>query len=142
MDRLRIGFSCSLLAFAHIAETLVFTHIRCTLKVPTSLRTRNSLGKGSPGLQNVDLLHYHLYLGFVHPLQDVALHQCLPLSSVCCFPNPGGSILSLLCHLAIFCLVILSTSFLSLVATLCIALSIYCPLVLLYDRPISTFVSM
>ena len=28
-------------------------------------------------------------LGFVHPLQDVALHQCLPLSSVCCFPVPG-----------------------------------------------------
>ena len=35
----------------------------------------------------------HLCLGFVHPLQDVALHQCLPLSSVCCFPNPGGSLL-------------------------------------------------
>ena len=38
-------------------------------------------------------LHLHLHLGFVHPLQDVALHQCLPLSSVCCFPNPGGSLL-------------------------------------------------
>ena len=34
-----------------------------------------------------------IHLGFVHPLQDVALHQCLPLSSVCCFPNPGGSLL-------------------------------------------------
>ena len=33
------------------------------------------------------------YLGFIHPLQDVALHQCLPLSSVCCFPVPGGSLL-------------------------------------------------
>ena len=32
-------------------------------------------------------------LGFVHPLQDVALYQCLPLSSVCCFPVPGGSLL-------------------------------------------------
>ena len=32
-------------------------------------------------------------LGFVHPLQDVSLHQCLPLSSVCCFPVPGGSLL-------------------------------------------------
>ena len=30
-------------------------------------------------------------LGFVHPLQDVAIHQCLPLSSVSCFPDPGGS---------------------------------------------------
>ena len=62
-------------------------------------------------------------LGFVHPLQDVALHQCLPcllsvaflfhlsprlcsstagcsppsmssMSSVCCFPDPGGSLLA------------------------------------------------
>ena len=30
------------------------------------------------------------------PLLDVALHQCLPLSSVCCFPIPGGSLL--LCY--------------------------------------------
>ena len=36
------------------------------------------------------------HLGFVHPLQDVALHQGLPSSSVCCFPNPGGSLL--LCY--------------------------------------------
>ena len=82
------------------------------------------------------------HLGFVHPLQDVALHQCLPSSSVCCFPNPGGSLLLCLCHLAIFCLVVLSSSSLSLAATLCIALSTYCPLILLYDRPISTFVSV
>ena len=79
------------------------------------------------------------HLGFVHPLQDVALHQCLPSSSVCCFPNPGGSLL--------LCYVILpssawSSSPLSLAATLCIALSTYCPLILLYDRPISTFVSV
>ena len=46
-------------------------------------------------------------------------HQCLPLSSVCCFPNPGGSPPSLLCRLAIFCLVVLLISSLSLVATLC-----------------------
>ena len=36
------------------------------------------------------------HLGFVHPLQDVALHQCLPSSSVCCLRNPGGSLL--LCY--------------------------------------------
>ena len=42
------------------------------------------------------------HLGFVHPLQDVALHQCLPLSSVCCFPVPGGSLLP--------CYVVLSSS--------------------------------
>ena len=41
-------------------------------------------------------LHLHLHLGFVHPLQDVAVHQCLPSPSVCCFPNPGGSLL--LCY--------------------------------------------
>ena len=41
-------------------------------------------------------VHLHLHLGFVHPLQDAALHQCLPSSSVCCFPNPGGSLL--LCY--------------------------------------------
>ena len=39
---------------------------------------------------------HNLHLGFVHPLQDVALHQCLPSSSVCCFPNPCGSLL--LCY--------------------------------------------
>ena len=37
--------------------------------------------------------------GFVHPLQDVDLHQCLPLSSVFCFPNPGGSLL--LCYVVL-----------------------------------------
>ena len=31
-------------------------------------------------------------LGFVHPLQDIALHQCLPLLSVFCFPVPAGSL--------------------------------------------------
>ena len=36
------------------------------------------------------------WLGLVHPVQDVALHQCLPSLSVCCFPNPGGSLL--LCY--------------------------------------------
>ena len=39
------------------------------------------------------LILHHLHLGFVHPLQDVALHQCLPSSSICCFPDPGGSLL-------------------------------------------------
>ena len=41
-------------------------------------------------------LHLYLHLGFVHQLRDVALHQCLPLSFVCGFPNPGGSLL--LCY--------------------------------------------
>ena len=34
---------------------------------------------------------HSLHLGFVHPLHDVALHQCLPLPSVWCLPVPGGS---------------------------------------------------
>ena len=38
--------------------------------------------------------HFTFHLGFVHPLKDVALRQCLPLSSGCCFPVPGGSLLS------------------------------------------------
>ena len=36
---------------------------------------------------------FTFHLGFVHPLQDVALRQCLPLSFVCCFPVPSGSLL-------------------------------------------------
>ena len=46
------------------------------------------------GISSSHLISSHL--GFVHPLQDVALHQCLPSSSVCCLPNPGGSLL--LCY--------------------------------------------
>ena len=61
---------------------------------------------------------------------------CLLLSKSRWFPP------SLLCHLAIFCLVVLWASSLSLVATLCVALSTYCSLVLLYDRPISIFISV
>ena len=34
------------------------------------------------------------HLGFVHPLQDVTLRQCLPLPSVYCFPVSGCSLLS------------------------------------------------
>ena len=45
------------------------------------------------------LLSLVFCLDFVHPLQDVALHQCLPLSSVCCFPGPGGSLL--LCYVIV-----------------------------------------
>ena len=32
------------------------------------------------------LSYFTFHLGSAHPLQDVALHQCLPLSPVCCFP--------------------------------------------------------
>ena len=46
------------------------------------------------GGARLNLFIFHL--GFVHPLQDVALHQCLPSSSICCFPIPDGSLL--LCY--------------------------------------------
>ena len=40
------------------------------------------------------LIHlFNFHLGFVQPMQDVALHQCIPLSYVCCFHFPGGSLL-------------------------------------------------
>ena len=60
---------------------------------------------------------FTFYLGFVHPLQDVALRQCLPLSCLLLscsrwFP------LSLLCRLAIFCLIVFLISSFSLVAIL------------------------
>ena len=42
---------------------------------------------------------FTFHLDFVHPLQDVALHQCLPLSSACCFPVPGGALL--LCYVVL-----------------------------------------
>ena len=61
---------------------------------------------------------------------------CLSLSYSRWFP------LSLLCHLTIFCLVVLLISSLSLNAALCSVWSTYCPSFLLYDRPISTFVSV
>ena len=70
-------------------------------------------------------LHY-TSLGFVHPLQAVALHQCLPfvvclmLSCSRWFPP------SLLCHPATFCLVILLIFSLIGAAALCNAWSVCC----------------
>ena len=65
-------------------------------------------------------------LGFVCPLQDVALHQCLPLGRLSlAFPDPRWFPPSLLCRLAIFCMVVLLISSLSLVATLCSVWSTY-----------------
>ena len=49
---------------------------------------------------------------------------------------------SLLCRLAIFCMVVFLISSFSLVATLCSVCSTCCPSFLLYVRRISTFVSM
>ena len=50
-----------------------------------------SVGQALP-LHSTIISPFNFQLGFVHPLHYVALHQCLPLSSVCCFPVPGGSL--------------------------------------------------
>ena len=51
--------------------------------------------RGGPGADEIGsppaFLLFTFRQGFVHPLQDVALHQCLPMSSVCRFPVQGGS---------------------------------------------------
>ena len=57
------------------------------------------------------------HLGFVHTLQDVALSQLLPLSCVYCFSCSSWFPPSLLCHRALFYLVVPLISSLSLVAT-------------------------
>ena len=62
---------------------------------PPARQTRGSIPVFPMGFFRVESYHHH-HLGFVHPLQNVALHQCLPYSSVCCFPNPGDSLL--LCY--------------------------------------------
>ena len=83
---------------------------------------------------------FTFHLGFVHPLQDVALHQCLPLSSDFCFPDPGGSFLVFsTCHLLLGRPL---DVFPPLVAALVSVWSTYCPSFLLCVRPISTFVSV
>ena len=47
---------------------------------------------------------FTFHLGFVHPLQDVALHQCLPLSSVACLFQAVPSFLAVSsCHLLLGC---------------------------------------
>ena len=53
-----------------------------------------------PGPGKIPPFTFTFHLGFVHPLQDVALHQCLPLSSVCCFPvSPFTKALSIHCRM-------------------------------------------
>ena len=71
--------------------------IKFTSVVYQSKKDKNHSQTSRPGVyQKYGDVSPHLHVGFVHPLQDVALHQCLPLSSLCCFPNSGGSLL--LCY--------------------------------------------
>ena len=70
---------------------------------------------------------FTFHLGFVHPLQDVALHQCLALSSVCCFPVSFLPMPS--CHLLFGC----SLDLFPLLGRHSVQrLSTYCPSFLLY----------
>ena len=63
-------------------------------------------------------------------------------SIVCLLLSSSRWFTPLLCRLAIFRLAVPLISSLSLVASLCSVWSTYCPSFLLYDRPISTFVSV
>ena len=62
-------------------------------------RSRTKSVNGIFKINTLASVRLPLCLGFFHPLQDVALHQCLPLLSVCCFPNSGGSLL--LCYVVL-----------------------------------------
>ena len=53
--------------------------------VPDALLCVIRMGTDARVLFTFHLSSFTSHLGLVHPLQDVALHQCLPLSSVCCF---------------------------------------------------------
>ena len=56
----------------------------------------------SPSMYSIVLclLCFTFRLGFVHPLQDVALHQCLSLSYVYCFPvSPFAEAMSIHCRM-------------------------------------------
>ena len=101
-------------------KTINLTVVVKRKSTKSSLSLSVSVPRENPyRLLGVLLLRLRLCLGFVHPLQDVALHQCLPLSSVCCFPDPGGSLL--LCHVVLpsSAWVVLLISSLSLAAILC-----------------------
>ena len=103
-------------------------------------------------------LSIRFYLFFSFPLRFILLFHLSPRpcpSTAGCSPPSMPSIvlclllscfrwfpLSLLCRLAIFCLVVLLISSLSLVATMCSVWSAYCPSFLRYVQPISTFVSV
>ena len=59
-----------------------------------SLRCSEEIVKSQIAPFNAIIISSFVFcLGFVHPLQEVALQQCLQLLSVCCFPDPGGSLL-------------------------------------------------
>ena len=118
-------------------------HIQCLSHTHTLLHTHTHEHTHTHTHSYIHSSHTYsctFRLGFVYPLQDVALHRCLPLSSVCCFPDPGGSLLVMSsCHLLLDSPLDL---FPLLGCTLCSAWSTYCPSFLLYVQPISTFVSV
>ena len=68
----------------YTVKTLWYIYIQCKNMINDIYYVKNNV---------IDSFSPFFHLGFVHPLQDVALHQCLPLSSVCCFTVPGGPLL-------------------------------------------------
>ena len=107
----------------------------------TKTLVRNFVSSHFIRVGHLPYLHLHLHLRFVHPLAGCSPPSCLPLSSVCCFPNPGGSLL--------LCYVILPSSawsssrplpspWLPLCASLCPPIVLYscymtCPIPLLFQ---------
>ena len=124
----------------HVSASVVWVVEVPPLQPRWSDGRRPHLYSGRPGVESrfavmlfpCRIIPFTCHLDFVHPLQDVNPHQCLPSCSGYCFPVPGGSLLLCLCRLAIFYLVVPLISSPSLVATLCSVWSIYCPSFLLY----------
>ena len=63
------------------ANTLKYIHGNEQTRISTYIPITKSTIKVNKGT-----FSSFVEASFVHPMQDVALHQCLPLSSVCCFP--------------------------------------------------------
>ena len=97
-ERLTIGFNLSPFTLAlsihcRMEPSINVFHCRLSVAFLFHLSPRlcpSTAGCSSPSMSSIVvcllLSCFTFHLGFVHPLQDVALHQCLPLSSVCCFP--------------------------------------------------------
>ena len=93
--------------FTPTISTTIFTNpissrtVTATMSTPPRLATTTQTSTDStittssttPSAPPTTLHLFTFHLGFVHPLQDVTLHQCFSLSPVYYFPVPGGSLL-------------------------------------------------
>ena len=130
---MNLGWTCHRLLFRTSKKQCL---VMLVIKKGRHHYQSNSCKDGTLGLR------FTFHIGFVHPLQDVALHQCLPLSSVAFLSQVVPSFLAMLsCHLLLGRPLDLFPPLDLLVVTLCSIWSTYCPSFLLYVQPISTFVS-